>query len=73
MEYNQVLISSSEVSTEKVEKNYSNFLEMNEQERKLFLQYVIGRDFAVVESIRIIPVKTISKDLRSLVLKEDMD
>ena len=73
MEYNQVLISSSKVSTEKVEKNYSNFLEMNEQERKLFLQYVVGRNFAIVQSIRIIPVKPISKDLRSIVLKEDID
>jgi hypothetical protein len=73
MDYNITLPQSSKVSIEKVEEKYQGFLEMNEGEKKLFLQYVVGRDFAIVQSIRIIPVKTISKDLRSIVLKEDID
>jgi hypothetical protein len=67
MEYN------ANISLEKVEEKYLGYLEMNEFERKLFLQYVVGRNFAIVQSIRIIPVKPISKDLRSIVLKEDID
>lgn len=67
MEYNQ------KISLEKVEEKYRGYLEMNEWEKKLFWQKVIGNDFLIAQSIRIIPVKTISKDLRSLVLKEDID
>jgi hypothetical protein len=65
MEYN--------ISLEKVEEKYQGYLEMNKEERKKFLQKIVGEDFAIVQSIRIIPVKTIPKDLRSLVLKEDID
>jgi hypothetical protein len=61
------------ISLEKVEKIYAEYKTLEQQERKLFLQKVVGKDFAIVQSIRIIPVKNIPKDLRSLVLKEDID
>lgn len=70
MEYNIALISSSESSMEKVEKNYSNYLDMNKQERMEFLKRVMaGGD---CERFTILPKSAILHHVKSLGL-EDLD